>query len=220
MNPNPVRIKVCGVTRPDQMGMLADLGVHAIGLNFYEKSPRYVTPTQAMMLVQAAAPWTSLVGLFIDIPMLRACATAYQLGLDTIQSFAKGVVEPMFPFRWTPAFRVQGAEQLETIRQFAIEAEASAIVLDSYTPGQLGGTGLVGPWEAIAAVQWPCRIILAGGLTPENVAEAIRVVRPWGVDVASGVESAPGVKDPAKVRAFVAAAHAGFLESGRPPVPG
>jgi phosphoribosylanthranilate isomerase len=217
-----IRIKICGVTTPGDARMAADLGADAVGLNFYSKSPRFVTPTQAAAIVRALPAFTAPVGVFVGMPLRQMCAVAYQLGLRGLQSYNdQSPDDDCFPFAYLPAFRVKDRGGLDQVRRFVEMATAlgrrpSAVLLDSHVEGQMGGTGHKAPWELLAGLELGVPIILAGGLTPDNVAEAISLVRPWGVDVASGVESAPGRKDPAKMAKFVQNARAAgsLAESG------
>jgi phosphoribosylanthranilate isomerase len=205
----PVKIKVCGVTTADDVRMLSDAGVDAIGFNFYSKSPRYIEPSQAMALIAVLGPFTTPVGLFVDTPIRQATAIAYQLGLRAIQNYDDNPPgENLFPFAHLPAFRVKDVSCLLTIKEFVnyatrLNRRPAAVLLDSYVAGEMGGTGHVAPWNLLVGFDPGVPVILAGGLTPENVADAINLVRPWGIDVASGVESEPGKKDAAKVRRFV-----------------
>jgi phosphoribosylanthranilate isomerase len=209
-----VKIKICGVTTPEDARFAAEAGADALGLNFYPKSPRFVTPSQAAALVRVLPPFTVPVGVFVGMPLRQVCSVAFQLGLRGVQTYdEQPPEEDTFPFAHVPAFRVKDAEGLEHIRKFVAAATAAnrrpaAVLVDSFVPGEMGGTGHKAPWELLRGFDPGVPLILAGGLTPENVAEAIAVVRPWGIDVASGVESAPGKKDPAKVAAFVKYARA------------
>lgn len=206
-----VRVKICGVTTPDDMKLVADAGADAVGLNFYPKSPRYVEPHAAMTLLRALPPFVASVGVFVDTPLRQATALAFQLGLRGLQTYTdQPLAEDPFPFQLVPAFRVKDAESLAAVKLFVERSphRPTAVLIDSYVPGEMGGTGHTAPWHLLAGFDPGVPVILAGGLTPENVADAIRAVRPWGVDVASGVESAPGRKDAAKVRAFVKNARA------------
>jgi phosphoribosylanthranilate isomerase len=204
-----VRIKICGVTTPEDARMAADAGADAVGLNFYPKSPRFVTPTQAAALVRALPAFTATVGVYVGMPIRQVCAIAYQLGLRGVQTYDdQPPAEDPFPFAHVPAFRVKDAAGLEHVRKFVGESTAlgrrpAAVLIDSHVEGQMGGTGHAAPWQLLVGFDPGVPVILAGGLTPENVAEAISLVRPWGVDVASGVESAPGRKDFEKVARFV-----------------
>ena len=211
----PVRVKICGVTTPADARFAADAGADAVGLNFYPKSPRFVTPTVAASLVRALPPFTAPVGVFVGMPLRQVCAIAFQLGLRGVQTYDdQPPADDPFPFAHVPAFRVKDATGLDHVRRFVAACRPSAVLIDSFVEGQMGGTGHVAPWELLAGFDPGVPLILAGGLTPENVADAIRAVRPWGVDVASGVESSPGVKDRAKVSAFVKAACDAALSLG------
>jgi phosphoribosylanthranilate isomerase len=207
-----IRIKICGVKSPEEARIVAEAGADAVGLNFYPPSPRFVTPSQASAIVRALPAFTAPVGVFVDMPLRQVCTIAYQLGLRGVQTYDnQPPTEDSFPFAHIPAFRVNSAEQVQAIAQWVRSAQAAgrgpaAVLIDAHVPGQVGGTGRTAPWELLVGVDLGAAIILAGGLTPENVGQAIRLVRPWGVDVASGVESAPGRKDPVRVAQFVKAA--------------
>jgi phosphoribosylanthranilate isomerase len=204
-----IRIKICGVTTPEDARMAADAGADAVGLNFYPKSPRFITPTQAAAIVRALPAFTAPVGVFVGMPMRQVCAVAYQLGLRGVQTYDdQPPAQDTFPFAHVPAFRVKDAAGLEHVQKFVAAATAlgrrpAAVLIDSHVEGQMGGTGQAAPWKLLVGFDPGVPLILAGGLTPENVAEAITLVRPWGVDVASGVESAPGRKDFEKIARFV-----------------
>jgi phosphoribosylanthranilate isomerase len=204
-----VRIKICGVTTPEDAWFAAEAGADAVGLNFYPQSPRYVTPQAAAQVVRALPAFTAPVGVFVAMPVRQVCAVAFQLGLRGVQTYNdEPPAEDTFPFAHVPAFRVKDAAGLDHVRRFVEAARAlgrapAAVLIDSHVPGLMGGTGQAAPWELLKGFDVGVPLVLAGGLTPENVAEAIALVRPWGVDVASGVESAPGRKDPDKVARFV-----------------
>jgi phosphoribosylanthranilate isomerase len=204
-----VRVKICGVTTPEDARMAADAGADAIGLNFYPKSPRFVTPAQAATIVRALPPFVTPVGVFVEMPLRQICAVAYQLGLRAIQTYGDELpTEDTFPFAHIPAFRIKDGAGLERVRSFVDRATAAgrrpaAVLIDAFVEGQIGGTGQTAPWHLLAGFDPGAQIVLAGGLTPDNVAEALERVQPWGIDVASGVEAAPGRKDPEKVVGIV-----------------
>jgi phosphoribosylanthranilate isomerase len=209
---HPLRIKICGVTTPDAVRAAADLGVDAIGINFHPGSRRFVDPRAAAPLLRAVPPLMTAVGVFVNQPFRQVGAVAYQLGLRAVQWYGdpREAGDP-FPFSLIPAFRVKEQAHLDAIRAYLDDAAKAghlpgAVLIDALVEGQMGGTGHKAPWELLASFRCPVPLILAGGLTPENVADAVRLVRPAGVDVASGVESSPGRKDPEKVQRFIAAA--------------
>lgn len=205
-----VRIKICGVTTLADARLAIEVGADAVGLNFYPKSPRFVAPPQAAEIVRGLPAFSSAVGVFVGMPLRQVCAVAFQLGLRGVQTYDdQPPAEDTFPFAHIPAFRVKDAAGLENIRRFVSNATKlgrppTAVLVDAHVEGLMGGTGKPAPWELLKGFDPGVPLILAGGLTLENVAEAITLVRPWGVDVASGVEIAPGVKDPDKVAQFVA----------------
>ncbi len=204
-----LRIKICGVTTPEDVQLCADAGADAVGINFHPGSPRFVDPRQAASLVRSIPPLMSAVGVFVDQSMRQMCAVAYQLGLRAVQHHGeKRELADAFPFAFLPAFRVKDETSLAAIHSYLSASRAagclpSAILVDAHVEGQHGGTGRTVPWDLLSNFKPGVPLILAGGLTPENVAEAIAIVKPAGVDVASGVEAMPGRKDPEKVRRFV-----------------
>lgn len=206
-----IRIKICGVTSPADAEAIADLGVDAVGFNFYHASPRYLHLADTPAIIRSLGPFTAPVGVFVDLTATRIQEIAQTLGLRAVQTYSPEVRGfDFFPAAHVWSFRVKTAENLSEIgvelrRQSARETWPAAVLIDSYVAGEMGGTGHRAPWDLVAAFPRRTRLILAGGLTPDNVAEAIRQVRPWGVDVASGVETSPGRKDLGKVRAFVQA---------------
>jgi phosphoribosylanthranilate isomerase len=201
-----VRIKICGVTTVEDAAAIAELDVQAVGLNFYPKSPRCVSFDQARVLMKAMGPFLPTVGVFVSADMRAEFPNVQMLRLQSWQTYSDHPADlGPNPPRHIPAYRIRDAAVLERVRAEVTQRMPAAVLLDSFVPGEMGGTGHKAPWHLLAGFDPGVPVILAGGLTPENVAEAIRVVRPWGVDVASGVESSPGVKDIGKIRAFIAA---------------
>lgn len=199
-----VRIKICGITRVEDALAAADLGADAIGLVFYERSPRRVTVEQAADIVAALPPFITTVGLFVDAAIDEVERVLAQVPLDLLQFhgdepavYCQGFARPYIKvMRMRP-----GLVLAQAVREYA---SARGILLDTYVEAVPGGTGQTFAWSAVPDdVKMP--IILAGGLNAVNVAEAIAMVRPWAVDVSSGVEAARGVKDPALMAAFVEA---------------
>ena len=212
--------KICGITTVEDALVAACAGADAIGLNFYARSPRYVTIETAENIVRILPGGISKVGLFVDTPAEEICRLFDRLRLDLIQ--LHGNQPPEFVAELGPrpvmrAFRV-GPEKLEPVGEYLdrcreLEHELELVLLDALVAGAYGGTGQLVDWgvaQAYRAQIGTTPLVLAGGLTPENVATAIRTVGPAAVDVASGVESHPGRKDPTRVEAFVAAARVAF----------
>jgi phosphoribosylanthranilate isomerase len=216
------RIKICGVTSPDDARLAAEAGADAIGLNFYAQSVRCVGLPLATRIVRALPPFVEPVGVFVHTDLPHADLgdtrlTALALGMRTIQLHSDLVKPPgeavlrmlAEGLRWVAAAAVRDEDSLLAITALVAACppdwRPSAVLVDAHVAGQYGGTGQIAPWQLLAGFDPGVPLILAGGLTPDNVAEAIRTVRPFAVDVASGVESGPGRKDPDKVRRFVAA---------------
>jgi phosphoribosylanthranilate isomerase len=201
----PTRVKICGITRAEDAAAAVELGAAALGFNFYPPSPRYVAPMAASEIIRRLPPFVTAVGVFAEESDAgRVAAMAREAGVIAVQLHA-----PVFPFPEPGASPLDG---FRVIRAVAIGEDfqpeqlklfrAHAYLLDAYDPTLRGGTGKSFNWALAREAKRFGPIILAGGLTPENVAQAIREVRPFAVDVASGVESGPGVKDHLKLRAF------------------
>lgn len=217
---NTVHVKICGLTIPDQARAIADMGADAIGLNF-APSKRRITPEQGSAIVQAVGERARTVGLFVDAPADEINAVVEATGVGCVQLHGNESPEIVAEIS-APCWKVfhidpAGDENFITeIHEWLVclptGAEVEAILLDTYSPKAAGGTGESFNWETLAHLRdegflgdLP-PIILAGGLKPDNVAEAIRITQPSMVDVSSGVESSPGVKDLVKVREFLRAA--------------
>lgn len=196
------RVKICGITRVEDARVAAEAGADAIGLVFYEKSPRYVVVEQARAILAALPPFVTSVGLFVDAPAEHVRAVFAELALDLLQFHGE---EPpaycrAFGRPYVKAVRVKAGVDL--LHYAASYPDARGLLLDAFVPGVPGGTGERFDWSLIPR-GLPLPVVLSGGLDPENVAEAIRRVRPWAVDVSSGVEAAKGIKDAARIAAFI-----------------
>jgi phosphoribosylanthranilate isomerase len=205
-----LRIKICGVTDPEDGYRAAMLGADAIGLNFYASSERYVDTTTAAAVLKALPPLVEAVGVFVNMTLDGMAQIAGRLGrIHTLQAHGElPEARDPSPYRLIPAFPVADAVSLRKIEAYLERCRAkgqlpAAILVDADVPGQFGGTGRHAPWELLANFQPGVPLILAGGLRPDNVADAVRMVRPYAVDVAGGVEYRPGRKDPAKLRRFI-----------------
>lgn len=196
-----VKVKICGITNLDDALHACACGADALGFVFYAKSPRCVTPDAAQAIVTALPPFVTTAGLFVNEAPARVREIADVCGLDVIQLHGdEAPAECDFtPRRSIKALRVKDAASLAGHERF----RTAALLLDAFVPGTYGGTGEAFNWELAAVVARQRPVVLAGGLTPDNVAAAVRTVRPYAVDVSSGVEAAPGKKDAAKVAAFI-----------------
>ncbi len=197
------RIKICGVTSPEQARACVEAGADAIGVNFVSSSPRFVTEERARDIVRAVGPGALVVGVVagMSVPQMRALRDTIGLGcLQLHGDETPGAVAALLPHVYK-AVRVQGADDVA----LADEMPGDYVMVDAKVGSALGGTGHVFDWSLVVDLAHRRRLVLAGGLTPGNVASAVARVHPWCVDVASGVESSPGMKDLAKVRAFVEA---------------
>jgi phosphoribosylanthranilate isomerase len=210
-----VRVKICGIARPEWAVAASEAGADAVGFVFAE-SPRRVTPEAAAAIVRALPPWVTPVGVFADEPAERVAEVARAVGLGAVQLHGDEPPEclrDLGSLKVIKALRVGSPEDLEAARAWRRAAERlgrppDAYLVDARVPGgPRGGTGRTADWSSARrlAEEGFRPLILAGGLGPENAAEAVRAVRPWGVDGSSALESAPGVKDPARIRAFIEA---------------
>ena len=215
------RIKICGITSVEDALLAAEAGADAIGLNFYERSPRYVTTEVAQEICRVLPARVAKVGVFVNSLPKGIVASAQRVGLDAIQLHGDEGPDFLGALGKLPvikAFRCREST-LNSVRAFlTLCPEPSfpiAVLLDAHASGAYGGTGQVLDWQRLHAERphlLGLPLILAGGLTPQNVAEAIRAARPDAIDTASGVEVSPGKKDPAKVRAFISAAKEAGLQ--------
>lgn len=196
------RVKICGIREREHARVAVEAGADAIGLVFYAPSPRHVELEAAARIAASLPAFVAAVGLFVDASEAEVRRVLDAVPLDLLQfhgdespAFCAGFGRP-----YVRAVRMeQGTDLLEYAQRFS---KAKALLLDAHSPGTPGGTGLTFDWKAIPA-GFPMPIILSGGLDAANVARAVREVRPWAVDVSSGVESGRGVKDPRKIVEFI-----------------
>ena len=200
------RVKICGITRPGDARAAAEAGADAIGLVFYPPSPRYLSTERAVEIRDALPPFVQTVALFVNADAPQVAQVIGRVRPAMLQFHGEEAPQfcGQFGMPYVKAFRVrsgvsQSVDLLEYLRQFS---SAAAWLLDSHVE-EYGGVGERFDWSIVPR-QLERPLILSGGLAPDNVAEAIRRVRPWGVDVSSGVESGKGIKDPAKIAAFIA----------------
>ena len=196
------RVKICGITRVEDALTAAQSGADAIGLVFYPGSPRHVSVSQAAMIMRALPPFVTSVGLFVNAEAQAINAILQDLPLALLQfhgdesaSFCRQFKRP-----YLKAVHVQPS--LDLLQYAADYPDAQGLLLDTYVDGMAGGTGQTFDWDLIPA-GLPLPVVLSGGLNPDNVAAAIKQIKPWAVDVSSGVEAAKGIKDAAKIAAFM-----------------
>ncbi len=196
------RIKICGITRAEDLRTAVGYGADALGLVFYEASPRNVTIAQAIHLANATPPFINLVGLFVNPSVAEVQTVLRHVPLDTLQFHGEETPEFCAQFNkpYLKAIRVKaGVDLLQCASDFA---SASGLLLDAHVEGIQGGTGATFDWTLIPK-NMPMPVILSGGLDAQNVVAAIKQVQPYAVDVSSGVEASKGIKDAAKIAAFV-----------------
>lgn len=201
-----VRVKICGITSVVDAQQAVAAGADAIGLVFYDKSPRAVTVGQAAEIAAAVGPYVSVVGLFVNAGVEEVRSVLRRVPLHVLQfhgdedeSFCRQFNRP-----WYKAIRV--GPELDVAAEMARFSAACGVLLDAWSDDKYGGTGKTFDWQRVP--QSDRAVVLAGGLTPENVAEAVATVKPYAVDVSGGVEQAPGKKCPEKVRQFIESAKA------------
>lgn len=219
-------IKICGIKTLADAQAAVDAGADAIGLNFYEDSRRFVSTGDAAELAKTLPDDVTKVGVFVNAAAERMNEIAASVGLDAIQLHGDeppallGELNKKIKIVRAKRWNEQGFEILANDLRACLEIggrRPDAVLVDATVTGQFGGTGSTLPWAELKDYSgWlgDTPLVLAGGLSPENVAEAIRIVRPDGVDVASGVESSPGIKDHRKIQAFIEAARKAFSELG------
>ena len=199
-----IRVKICGITNAADALAAVDAGANLVGFNFYAKSPRHISEAEAAKIRPQLPKKTEAVGIFVTAPWKDVAALCKSLKLDAAQLHGDETPEAVAELARTvpvwKAFRVEPDFPLGTLDEYA---DAFAFLFDAAHTGQYGGTGRTTDWDVARRAAIGRRIILAGGLRVENVAAAVRIVRPYAVDVASGVESKPGKKDHARMREFI-----------------
>ena len=196
------KVKICGFTNAENARQAALAGVDAVGLVFYDKSPRHVTIEAAREIVAALPPFVNRVGLFVNANPSLIDEVLCEVALDTLQFHGDETVNECMQYDM-PFIKSIGVSSKTDLKKISNDfSKASALLLDSYSSNNYGGTGKSFDWS-LARVEIDLPVILAGGLNPDNVAEAISQVKPFAVDASSGVESAKGVKDIDKIKSFI-----------------
>lgn len=204
----PTKVKICGITSAEDAAVAVEAGADALGFVFYRKSPRYIEPLVAKQIIMSLPPLVTAVGVFVDEEQQTVRNLMDDCGLSLAQlhgqesaAYCQELGRPVLK-----ALRVKDRSSFLALAEFQGRAGVRGFVLDAFSDQAYGGTGQVIDWELAAEVARAAHILLAGGLTQDNVAQAIQSVQPYGVDVSSGVEREPGKKDHEKVRAFIHAA--------------
>lgn len=197
-----VKVKICGITNIDDANAAVDFGADALGFIFVESSPRYILPEKARSIIKVLPSFVTVIGVFADEASGKLEEMVVEAGIDIIQLHGNEPPEMCRRSRRViKAIKVKSLESLEPLERY--KDIVCAFLLDTYTPNVLGGTGQIFNWDiAIEAKQFG-RIILAGGLTPDNVSDAVKRVKPYAVDVSSGVEAKKGKKDHKKMKLFI-----------------
>ena len=195
-------VKICGITRIDDALAAARFGAYALGFVFHAKSPRNVPPAHAAEIVRALPPFITAVGLFVNPDARDVERVLDQVPLDQLQFHGEETPAFCGQFRVSYIKAVRVRAGLDLLQYAQLYSTARGLLLDAFVEGVHGGTGTAFDWSLIPR-ELPLPVILSGGLNPDNVAAAVRRVRPWAVDVSSGVETSPGIKDPRKIAAFM-----------------
>lgn len=199
-----MRIKICGITNSEDLGKAVFYGATSVGFVFHKKSPRYVSPSKARKLVEELPPFVTPVGVFVNLKERAIKDICRFTRINTIQlhgdeemDFCRRLKE----YKIIKGFRVNDKFDMKAVNRYKVDA----YLFDAFQEDSYGGTGKSFQWRLLERVKFERPVILSGGLTPENVKEAISIVQPFAVDVSSGVERIAGVKDPKKIRAFIEA---------------
>ncbi|HEX3034699.1 MAG TPA: phosphoribosylanthranilate isomerase [Thermodesulfobacteriota bacterium] len=202
-----VRIKICGITNLDDAILAVDYGADALGFMFYRESKRYISPEEAGKIISKLPPFVVTVGVFVNQELDEIRNAQKQANFDIVQlhgdespDFCKS-----FGGRAIKAIRVRDGQALKEVESYSVQA----VLFDKHSNESYGGTGMSFDWEILRNFHTSKKVILSGGLSPENVAPAIRVVNPYAVDVSSGVEEYPGKKNPKKLKMFIEAVRNG-----------
>lgn len=197
-----LKVKICGITNIKDALTAIEYGADALGFVFYPGSPRAITPETAKPIIVSLPPFISTVGVFVNEDMANLQKTASYTGLDVIQ--LHGSEPPGYCVANNKIIKAIRVKDFADLKPLQLYKTVSAFLLDTYSPDAIGGTGEVFNWEIAVEAKKFGRIILAGGLTPDNIEEAVKIVQPYGVDVSSGVEgSKKGIKDHEKLRLFI-----------------
>jgi phosphoribosylanthranilate isomerase len=202
-----VKVKICGITSLDDAQAAVEFGADALGFVFFKGSPRYIVPAEAGLIIRQLPSFVQTVGVFVDEPVGEIERIAAETAVDIVQLHGDEPPDACaLSRRIIKAIRVKSLDSLTPLA--AYQPRVSAFLLDAYSPNELGGTGMIFNWDIALEAKQFGTVILAGGLTPDNIEEAVRYVRPYAVDVSSGVELKKGKKDHARMKRFIERAKA------------
>ena len=207
---SPVRVKICGITSVEDALVAVSAGADAIGLVFYPESPRYVTVATATKIAASVGPFVTVVGLFVDATSAEVERVVESVSLHLLQFHGNETVEFCESFQRPYLKALRMRPELDLQGAMSRYGSAAGILLDAYRKGVPGGTGETFDWRRVPS-QSEQAVVLAGGLTPENIIDALAATRVYGVDVSGGVESLPGKKDPTKVVNFIRRVKTGLI---------
>ncbi|HAV22139.1 MAG: hypothetical protein A2X67_01365 [Ignavibacteria bacterium GWA2_55_11] len=202
-------IKICGITNLDDARLASELGANAVGFIFHKGSERYISPEHAVEIARQLPEHLSKIGVFVHADSREIVDTARLVSLSAVQLTGDEGPDDLvdYEFNIIKVFRVRPGFDVETMQNYLVDA----FLLDTYKEGAYGGTGKTFDWNVAVQAKRYGRIILSGGLDPDNIEPAVKFVRPYGVDVSSGVEMHPGKKHPAKLRDFISRARNAYL---------
>lgn len=202
------RVKICGITRREDALAAVEYGADALGFVFFKQSPRYITPERARDIIKQLPPFITTVGVFVNEEASKIDEIINATGLAVVQLHGNEPQDMCYKWqRVIKAFRISDIIDLDLVKNYHV----SAYLLDTYSEKSYGGTGETFNWDIAAAMKEIGKIILAGGLTPQNVEKAVRHVHPYAVDVSSSVEQEKGIKDADKMKLFIERAKSVFL---------
>ena len=202
------RIKICGITNREDALKAAELGADALGFIFYTASRRYIDPEEASKIIKKLPPFITTVGVFVNPSLDEINSVKQKTGIDVVQLHGDESPEfcMMIPHKLIKAIRIKAKIDRDEVELYPVQA----ILFDTHSEGNYGGTGKSFNWDILRNLDVSKNIILSGGLTPENVSQALEVVKPYGVDVSTGVEDSPGKKNHMKLREFIEAVKNGY----------
>ena len=211
---NMTRVKICGITNMEDALSAVDYGAGALGFVFFEKSPRYITPDKAREIISRMPPFVTTVGVFVNEEVARINEIMGIAGIDILQLHGDEKPDACnICHRVIKAFRVKNFTDLKPLENY----RCSAFLLDTYSPESFGGTGQIFNWDIAVEAKRFGRIVLSGGLNPDNIEKAVTYVRPYAVDVSSGIEENKGKKDLKKMKAFIEKAKKTVATVSMPP---